>query len=254
MTEEESLSAKTASLHEHLAELRTRLMITVAAFLLAFVGCYLFAEEIYGFLVKPLAAMYAPGSGRRLIYTGLTEAFMTYLKVSFFAAVFVSFPVAASQLYMFLAPGLYKKEKKILLPFIAATPVLFLAGAALAYYFVFPLAWSFFLSFEQMGNNGSLPIELEARVSEYLSLVLNLIIAFGVAFQLPILLTLLARVGIVSAESLAKRRKYALVLVLLVAAILTPPDVISQIGLALPMMLLYECSIKICRYMERKDA
>src|SRR5687768_13578009 len=190
-----------------------------------------------------------------MIYTGLTEAFFTYVKVAFWAGTFLSFPIIATQLWMFVAPGLYKHERNAFLPFLIATPILFFMGGALVYYLIFPLAWQFFLSFEQLapGPEG-LPIQFEARVGEYLSLVMTLIFAFGIAFQLPILLVLLARVGIVSSEALAAKRKYALVIILIVAAVLTPPDVISQIGLAVPLYLLYEISVQIARIMERQRA
>ncbi len=244
-----SENEKQAPLHEHLAELRSRLLLSIGAFFIIFCICYVFAEDIYSFLVKPLADVYDEGQDRRLIYTGLAEAFFTYIKVSFYAALFISFPIIASQIYMFLAPGLYKKERKVLLPFLIATPVLFFAGGAMVYYWIFPLAWQFFVSFES--STALLPIQLEARVSEYLSLVINLIFAFGIAFQLPVLLTLLAKVGLVSSSGLIKKRKYAVIAILTAAAFLTPPDVISQIGLALPMLLLYECSIFSCKYIER---
>ncbi|MCE3232222.1 MAG: tatC [Rickettsiaceae bacterium] len=248
----EDLNKNTASLKEHLAELRIRVMFSAVFFLIAFCFCYYFAQDIYSFLVQPLADMYQDQDGRKLIYTGLTEAFFTYLKLSFYSALFVSFPFIASQLYIFLAPGLYKKERHLLLPFLFATPVLFLAGAALVYYFIIPTAWHFFLSFENMGASGGLPIQLEARVSEYLSLVISLIMAFGIAFQMPVLLGLLAQVGFLSSASLIKKRRYAIVIIFIIAAFITPPDVISQIGLALPMMLLYECSIFLCKWIEKR--
>jgi sec-independent protein translocase protein TatC len=250
----DELKDKTATLREHLAELRLRIMISTGAFLVAFCVCYYFAGDIYAFLVKPLAESYGGGEGRKLIYTGLTEAFFTYVKLAIYAALFITFPIFASQVYIFLAPGLYKNERYVLLPFLIATPVLFLLGASLAYYGIFPAAWKFFISFESLGNTESLPILLEARISEYLSLVISMIIAFGIAFQMPVLLTLLAKTGFITGAMLARNRKYALIIILTVAAFLTPPDVLSQIGLALPMLLLYECSIFSCKWVEKTNA
>ena len=239
---------------DHLIELRTRLIYSAAAFAVAFVAGYLVAEPIYDFLVRPLANLYEGETGRRMIFTGLHEAFFNYLKVAFFAAAFISFPVVAGQLWMFVAPGLYKTEKKAFLPYLLATPVLFVLGAALVYYIIFPLAWSFFLSFETPGGPGTLPIQLEPRVSEYLSIVMKLIFAFGLCFQLPVLLTLMARAGLITSKTLTKNRKYAIIITFVVAAFLTPPDVISQIGLGIPVLLLYEVSILSVRVVERKRA
>lgn len=239
-------------IQEHLSELRSRLVYCILIFILLFIVAYVFSQDIYNFLVQPLAQSFDDSSNRRLIYTGLTEAFFTYVKLSFYTALFLSFPFLATQLYIFMAPGLYKKERKVLLPFLIACPVLFLIGAALVYYFIFPLAWTFFLGFESLDHSTALDIQLETRVSEYLSLVIQLVFAFGIAFQLPILLTLLARVGFLTSDTLKKNRKYALVIIVTLAAMLTPPDIISQIGLALPMLLLYECSVFSCRWIEKR--
>lgn len=249
----EDPDSHTMPLLDHLMELRTRLIWVVLGFLCAFFACFAVAEPIYGFLVTPLAdIMLEVGGTNRMIYTDLTEAFFTQIKVGFFAAAFISFPIFATQIWMFIAPGLYQHEKGALAPFLIASPVLFAAGAAFVYYFIMPMAWRFLLQFQTGADESVLPIELEARVGEYLGLVMKLIFAFGVSFQLPVLLVLLARVGIVSADGLAERRKYAIVCVFVFAAIVTPPDVISQIGLAIPMMLLYEISIYACRIIERK--
>lgn len=238
----------------HLVELRRRLMWSMAAFFVAFLVCYHFSTQIYSFLAQPLADILAsrPGADRHLIYTALYEAFFTYLKVALFGGAFLAFPVIASQIYLFVAPGLYRSEKKAFLPFLLATPVLFVLGAALAYYLIFPVAWRFFLSFETPTGGGGLPIELQAKVGEYLDLVMKLIFAFGIAFQLPVLLTLLAKVGIISSRGLKKQRRYAYVGMFVVAAILAPPDVITQCGLAGPLILLYEISIFCARLVEPK--
>jgi sec-independent protein translocase protein TatC len=251
---ESEIEAAKAPLLEHLLELRKRLIYSMLALLVGFIGCYVVSEQIYGFLVRPLADLVEGQEGRRMIYTGLHEAFFTYLKVSLFGAFCISFPLLAGQIWAFVAPGLYKREKRAMLPFMVASPILFILGASLVYYLVFPLAWSFFLSFETPGGPGVLPIQLEAKVNEYLSLVMKLIFAFGVSFQLPVLLTLLARVGIVTSEGLAKNRKYAIVIAFAFAAILTPPDIISQIGLGVPILVLYEISIVSARMVERKRA
>ncbi len=252
---EETVDDGKMPLLEHLIELRQRLVRAFGAIIILFFICYYFSADIYAFLVAPLAdILIEMGGNRRLIFTGLHEAFFTYIKVAFFAAAFVGFPFLSMQLWQFIAPGLYKHEKQAFLPFLIATPILFFLGGALVYYFIFPLAWKFFLSFESIGGAGNLPIQLEAKVDQYLSLVMRLIFAFGLCFELPVVMTLLGRVGIVNSKGMAEKRKYAIVCAFVAAAILTPPDVISQIGLALPTIALYEISIICVRMVEKKRA
>ncbi|MDJ0951219.1 MAG: twin-arginine translocase subunit TatC [Alphaproteobacteria bacterium] len=239
---------------DHLIELRQRMLKAVIFFVVAFFACFYFAEDIFAFLVRPLAETLGAEASNRMIFTALHEAFFTYVKVAFFAAAFLTFPIFAVQLWKFVAPGLYKHEQRAFLPFLVATPILFFLGGALVYYFIMPLAWDFFLSFQTPGGEGELPIQLEAKVDQYLSLVMRLIFAFGLGFELPVLLTLLARVGLVTSQGLAEKRKYAVVCVFIAAALLTPPDVISQIGLALPILLLYEVSIFCAKLVEKKRA
>lgn len=253
--DEAHIDASRAPLLEHIVELRRRLLYSFAGFVVAFCVCYAFKEKIYGFLAAPLVKAAAANSEQaHLIYTSLPEAFFTYIKVSMFAALMISFPIIANQIWLFVAPGLYKKEKRALLPFLIATPVLFLTGASLAYYVVFPLAWKFFLSFQTAGSATQIGIELLPKVAEYLSLVMTLLFAFGLAFQLPVLLVLLEKVGIVSEQGLRDKRKYAIVIAFAVAAVLTPPDLISQISLGIPIMLLYEVSIIAIRLTKRRRA
>ncbi len=247
---EDDVDSSRMALMDHLVELRRRLLWSIAIFLLAFIICFHFAADIYGVLVHPLAKALA-GEDRRMIYTGLTEAFFTYLRVAAFAAFFVSFPIIAAQLWMFVAPGLYKNERRAFQPFLIATPILFILGASLLYFGVMPVLIHFFLGFETPGTAGGLPIQLEARVSEYLGLVMQLIFAFGICFQLPVLLTLLVKVGIIKTEMLTQKRRYAIVLAFIAAAVLTPPDAVSQLMLAVPLLLLYEMSIIACRFVEK---
>ncbi len=259
--ENEVMAGSSAPLIEHLIELRSRLIWIAVYISAAFVVCFYFNEEIYLFLAQPfvdIAAKYDQPA--RMIYTGMHEAFFVYLKVSFFAAFCVTFPLISVQIWKFVAPGLYGNEKKAFLPFLIGTPVLFLLGAALAFYLVIPNAWNFFMSF-QVGTEsptevagmskeqlaGVLSIELLPTVKEYWSLVMLLILAFGISFQLPILLVLLARVGIVTADGLARKRKFMVVGAFAFAAIMTPPDPVSQIGLGIPILILYEISILFIR-------
>ena len=236
----------------HLVELRSRLIKTMIMITLLFVIFYLFADNIYNFLVQPYANVVEGEEGRRLIFTALHETFFTYIRVALFAALFISLPFLLIQLWIFVAPGLYKNEKNVVVPYLLATPILFILGSALVYYLIMPLAIKFFLSFESIGGNGALPIQLEAKVSEYLSLIMRLILAFGLCFQLPVALTLMARAGLVSSEGLKKNRKYVIVGIFAIAAILTPPDPISQIGLGIPILLLYELSIIAVSFIEKR--
>ncbi|AHK44271.1 MULTISPECIES: twin-arginine translocase subunit TatC [Ensifer] len=243
---------------EHLIELRKRLMWAVGAFFIAFLVCFYFAKGLFNLLVLPFKwAVGWAGMDQRnveLIYTAPQEFFFTQIKVAMFGALVIAFPVIASQIYKFVAPGLYKNERAAFLPFLIASPLLFLLGGALVYFFFTPMVMWFFLAMEQGGDEGHVAIQLLPKVSEYLSLIMSLVFAFGLVFQLPVVTTLLARVGFVSAQGLAEKRKYAIVIAFIVAAVLTPPDPVSQIGLALPAILLYEISIYTARLVERQRA
>ena len=244
---------KKSSFVEHLTELRSRLVRSIIYLFLFFILCYFFAEDIYNFLVEPYAnAVKDDGLNRRMIFTALHETFITYLKVAFFAAIFISSPIILTQIWKFVAPGLYKNEKRALLPYMIATPTLFLLGGMLVYYLIMPLAIKFFLTFETSAQFNNLPIQLEAKVNEYLSLIMRLIFAFGISFQLPVLLSLLARVGFVDSKYLKERRKYVIVIIFAVAALLTPPDPITQVGLGIPLLILYELSILSVSVIEKK--
>ncbi|QRY69331.1 twin-arginine translocase subunit TatC [Ensifer sp. PDNC004] len=243
---------------EHLIELRRRLMWAIGAFFAAFLVCFYFAKGLFNLLVLPFkwAVSWAGLNHRNveLIYTAPQEFFFTQIKVAMFGALVIAFPVIAAQIYKFVAPGLYKNERAAFLPFLIASPLLFLLGGALVYFFFTPMVMWFFLAMEQGGGEGQVAIQLLPKVSEYLSLIMSLVFAFGLVFQLPVITTLLARVGFVSSQGLAEKRKYAIVIAFVVAAVLTPPDPISQIGLALPAILLYEISIYTARLVERQRA
>ncbi|XDZ66875.1 twin-arginine translocase subunit TatC [Alphaproteobacteria bacterium LSUCC0684] len=254
---EDNLDDGSMPLLSHLAELRNRLIVCIVVFVVLFIACLVrpfgsdtpnIADIVYLFLQQPLADILR-AQGGRMIFTALHEAFFTQIKVAFFVSLFVAFPIILMQIWRFVAPGLYKSEKKAFLPFLIATPVLFFLGGAMVYYLVIPLAWNFFLSFQIAGGDTSLAIEVEPRISEYLSLVMRLIFAFGLSFELPVVILLLAKAGLVTARGLAEKRKYAILFSFIAAAIMTPPDVISQVMLAVPVIFLYELSIIATRIM-----
>ena len=235
---------------DHLKELRQKLIYSIIFFIFSFIISFYFSQSIFEFLAKPLTSILQDGNG--LIYTALQEAFLTNVKVAFFTAAFISFPFLSFQIWSFISPGLLKKEKKISLPSLIAIPFLFLLGAAVVYYLISPIAWKFFLSF-QTSQADSINITLQAKMNEYLSLMMTFIFAFGLAFQLPVVLLLLVRVGVLTIQQLVSFRKYAIVLAFIFAAIITPPDPFSQISLALPVIILYEVSILISRFLSKKD-
>jgi len=236
-------------LSDHLFELKYRLKIVAAFFTISFLASYYYSQDIFLFLLDPLLHTANTG-GRKIIYTGLAEAFFTYMTLSAFFAFVISLPIIALEVYLFIRPGLYKKERKIAAFMLAFSPILFITGTLFVFYFVIPKAWEFFVSFESRDN--MIPILLEAKISEYLSLVIKLIMAFGIAFQMPIILVLLSLLGFISPCYLRSKRRISIVVNFIIAGIITPPDIISQISLAIPMLLLYELSIIACSYTSNK--
>jgi len=246
----EDKNFKEMTIIDHLTELRKRLIWCFVYIIIIFIICFYFADNLFGFLASPLVKLMDTEGGQGFIYTALQEAFFTELKIALFFALFFAFPILAIQIWKFIAPGLYSKEKKAFLPFLIATPILFFAGGSMVYYVISPIAWKFFLSYQNLNSTG-IPIRLEAKMGEYLALMMRFIFAFGIAFQLPVALTLMAKANLVNYEGLKKFRKYAIVLSFLAAAFLTPPDPFSQISLALPIIILYEVSIYLAKIVSK---